>query len=174
MLYFHCAVTLVLICVFCRPMPKMVRSILIGSDAVSREEMKMVYLPAGARVLSDIKDIFKSDGVMEQYFFELDVHGKQKNVCFCYESAPNESAAPNQVANDIFKEIFGDMSTTVEFYGPVLVYIMQRKKGWPSLDILIGDEFDSIIKKIHVMVQTQSSTATQWHGVWGHDFCPVE
>jgi hypothetical protein len=154
-------------------MPKMMRSILIGSDMVSREEIKMLYLPAGDRVLSDMKGIFKSEGVLEQYFFELDLNGKQQNVCFCYESAPNESAALNQVASDIFKEIFGDMSTTVEFYGPVLVYIMQRKTGWPCADIHIGDDLDGIIKKIKRMLHTDASTQKEWHGVWGQDFCPL-
>ena len=77
-------------------MPKMIRSILIGNDMVSREEIKMVYLPAAERVLSVVKDIFKTEGVLEQYFFEVDVDGKKKTVCFCYESAPNESARPNQ------------------------------------------------------------------------------
>ena len=130
----------------CRPMPKMMRSILIGNDMVSREEIKMVYLPAAEKVLSVVKDIFKTVCVLEQYFFEVDVDGKKKTVCFCYESTPNESARPNQVANDIFKEIFGERSSAVVFCGPVLVYSMEQKKGWPYADILIGDEFDSIVK----------------------------
>jgi len=156
-------------------MPKMMQSILLGKDMVSREEIEMVYLPAAERVLSVVKDIFKTEGVLEQYFFEVIVNGRQNTVCFCYESTPNESATPNQVANDIFKEIFGDRSSSaVQFYGPVLVYIMQQKKGWPCADILIGDEFDSIVKKLHLMVQTNASTPTRWHGVWGHDFCPLE
>jgi len=160
--------------VLCRLMPKMIRSILIGNDMVSREEIKMVYLPAAERVLSVVKDMFKTEGVLEQYFFEMDVDGKKKTVCFCYESAPNESARPNQVANDIFKYIFEERSSGVEFCGPVLVYSMEQKKGWPYADLLIGDEFDSIVKKIHDMTQTNPSTPTRWHGVWGHDFCPVQ
>jgi len=152
-------------------MPKMFRAVLIPADAVSREDAKMMYIPAADRLLSVMKEkIFKTDNVVEQYVFPMHREGSYTHVCFCYQLPLGDASVPNKVANAVFQEIYGDTFAGAAICGPVLVYVMHPTKGVPRKDVYTGEMFDEFVKEIHHNMQIELSPV---HGVWGHDLRPL-